>query len=89
MSLPKVHQVDAWWMSGAWVFVEDTPALFFLRYLGGMQGRWGGSPGTSPHSGHYPPSGLGSMKVRWREIWHERGRERKKETEREREQAPY
>ena len=50
----------------------------FLGICGGRQGRWGRSPGTSPHSGHYPPSGLGSMKVRWREIWHER-EERKEE----------
>lgn len=38
VSLPRV---DAWWTSGAWVFVEDTPALFFFRYLWGEAGQMG------------------------------------------------
>ena len=35
---PSRGWVDAWWTSGAWVFVEDTSALFFLRYLWGKAG---------------------------------------------------
>ena len=38
---PSCGWVDAWGTSGAWVFVEDTSALFFLRYLLGEAGEMG------------------------------------------------
>lgn len=63
--------------------------LILFRYLWGEAGQMGKVSRDLPHSGHYPPSGLGSMKVRWREIWHEREERKEERDGEEREQAPY
>ena len=55
VSLPRV---DAWWKSGAWVFVEDTPALFFCRYLWGEAGQMGKASRDLPPLRTLPTFGI-------------------------------